>query len=100
MKHVAVSISSVLGMASFAWAGELADPVPMTAPGGEIDVSIGHAAPYVTDMDGDGVCDLLVGQFGEGRLHLYKNAGTKAAPRLAESVWVKAGGEDARIPSG
>ena len=71
MKHAVASMASVLGMASLAWAGELAAPVPLAAPGGEIDVSIGHAAPYVTDMDGDGVCDLLVGQFGEGRLALY-----------------------------
>ena len=42
---------------------ELAPPVRLEAAGAVIDTpTIGHAAPFVGDFDGDGVKDLLVGQ--------------------------------------
>lgn len=41
-----------------------APPVRIEAAGTPIDVTTGHAAPYVYDFDGDGVRDLLVGDFG------------------------------------
>jgi len=67
---------------------------------GLIDVDIGHAAPLVTDFDGDGVPDLLVGQFGDGKLRIYKNVGTAKAPRFDGFSWFKTGEQDGRIPSG
>lgn len=47
---------------------ELAAPVRIEAAGKPIDTDTGHAAPFVGDFDGDGVRDLLVGQFGDGIL--------------------------------
>jgi hypothetical protein len=67
---------------------------------GFIDVDTGHAAPLVVDFDGDGVPDLLVGQYGEGKLRVYKNVGTPSAPRFDSFAWLKAGEKEARIPSG
>jgi hypothetical protein len=67
---------------------------------GLIDVDIGHAAPLVVDFDGDGLPDLLVGQFGEGKLRIYKNVGTASAPRFDSFTWLQAGDKEARIPSG
>jgi hypothetical protein len=67
---------------------------------GLIDVDIGHAAPLVKDFDGDGIPDLLVGQFGEGKLRVYKNVGTAQAPRFDSFTWFKTGEQEARIPSG
>ena len=49
-----------------------------------IDVDVGHAAPFVGDFDGDGRPDLLVGQFGDGKLRIYRNAGDAKAPRFDE----------------
>ena len=65
-----------------------------------IDVDVGHAAPLMVDFDGDGVPDLLVGQFGEGKLRLYKNLGTAKAPRFDGFTWFKAGEQVGKIPSG
>ena len=63
-----------------------------------IDVSIGHATPYVIDWDRDGKPDLLVGQFDGGKLRLYLNQGSKEAPKFDGFTFVQAGGQDASIP--
>ena len=81
-------------------AGELAPPVRLEAGGKPIDTDKGHAAPWVTDFDGDGFQDLLVGQFGGGSLWICRNEGTNAQPRLAAPEKFKQGKEDGRVPSG
>ena len=78
----------------------LGAPVKNLAGGKPIDVEIGHAAPYLLDLDGDGKRDLLVGQFGGGRLRVFVNEGTDAKPRYGKWTYLKAGSEDARVPSG
>jgi hypothetical protein len=79
---------------------ELAPPVRIEAAGKPIDTEVGHAAPFVGDIDGDGVNDLLVGQFGGGILWIYRNIGTNASPKLAAGVKFKDGKEDGRVPTG
>lgn len=80
--------------------GELAAPVRIEAAGKPIDTAVGHAAPFVGDFDGDNVGDLLVGQFGDGILWIYRNEGTAARPKLAVGVKFKDGREDGRVPTG
>jgi len=79
---------------------ELLEPVRLEAAGKPIDTDVGHACPFVGDFDGDGVQDLLVGQFGEGLLRIYRNKGTHAAPELEAGVTFKDGKEDGRVPTG
>jgi hypothetical protein len=79
---------------------DLAPPVRLEAGGKPIDTEIGHAAPFVCDWDGDGVRDLLVGQFGGGILTIYRNEGTNALPKLAAGVKFKQGAKDGTVPSG
>ena len=81
--------------------GELLPPVKVEADGKPIDVErSGHAAPFVGDIDGDGLPDLLVGQFHEGRLRVYRNVGTKGKPRFGAYTWFEAGGEMGKVPVG
>ncbi|MBT5657673.1 MAG: hypothetical protein HOI89_07830, partial [Phycisphaerae bacterium] len=80
-----------------------AEPIRLTANDAVIDVTTGHAAPYVYDFNGDGIRDLLVGEFGDGnfrgdvhisgsaghgwangRLRIYLNSGTNNNPRFTE----------------
>ena len=79
---------------------DLAPPVPLLAAGQPINVDIGHAAPFVADLRGDGKMTLLVGQFGEGKLRLYPITGSKDAPRLGKFEWLQAGGKTATVPAG
>jgi hypothetical protein len=55
----------------------------------------GWAAPCWADIDSDGKKDLLVGQFNQGKINVYKNLG---GGKLAPGAWLKADGIDAEIP--
>ncbi len=75
--------------------------------GKPIDAAGGHAAPCVADLDGDGVRDLLVGQFlWEGptrwgaRIRYFRNRGTDKAPRFLGFTNLKGGDVEARAPTG
>ena len=81
-------------------ATEFLPPVRLEAAGKPIDTAVGHAAPFVADFDGDGVKDLLVGQFGDGILLVYRNVGSNEHPRFAAGVKFKGGGKDGRVPTG
>ena len=75
---------------------ELARPVRI------LEHDIPHAAPFVADIDGDGRQDLLVGHFRVGpfvdaRVKVYRNVGTKKAPRFDDGDWLVAGDADASV---
>jgi hypothetical protein len=71
------------------------------AGGKPIDIERdGHAAPFFGDIDGDGRRDLLVGEYHEGRLRIYRNVGTDREPRFDEPAQLKVGAELGRVPTG
>ena len=100
--------------------GELGAPILLRAGDAPIDVTVGHAAPRFFDFDVDGLKDLLVGEYGTGafprdrlppeiakgtldfeigKLRIYRNVGTAGAPRFADFHYLRAGDEDASIPT-
>jgi hypothetical protein len=79
---------------------DLARPVRLLAGGQPINVDIGHAAPFVADLTGEGKPALLVGQFGGGKLRIYPNSGSKAEPKFDKFAYLQAGGKEASVPSG
>ena len=112
------------GLAVMVSAASAADvlekPFRLIAKGKAIDVTVGHAAPCIIDFDGDGVRDLLVGEFGRGsfpisrlpndpelrkqgfanrKLRIYRNTGTNDKPTYENFEYLSAGGEHASIPS-
>ena len=65
-----------------------------------IDTDVGHAAPLVADFDSDGLNDLLVGQFGDGILKIYRNTGSNSQPQYATGVEFMDGSDgDGRVPT-
>ncbi|MEM7453917.1 MAG: hypothetical protein AAF456_06125 [Planctomycetota bacterium] len=90
----------LLTFTGFCHAQEFKDPVRIFAGGEPVDTDIGHAAPYMYDFDGDGVRDLLVGQFGQGILTIYRNTGTNSTPEFAAGFEFMEGSEDGRVPTG
>ena len=57
----------------------------------------GHAAPALIDLDRDGDLDLLVGQYTDGIVEVYKNTGSDKNPKYEASGKLKAGGEVASV---
>ncbi len=78
--------------------GTLRAPTRLVAADGLIDTgeAWAHSSPWVEDVDGDGVRDLVVGDFS-GLFRFYRNTGTNARPAYAASVNLKAGNEDAKV---
>lgn len=74
-------------------------PFRLEAQGSPIDVEVGHAAPLVIDFDGDQLDDLLVGQFGGGKLRIYRNIGSKDSPQFGPFAWFKANRKIGTIPA-
>jgi hypothetical protein len=87
-----------LGATAHGQSDELAQPIRLTAGDSVIDTGehIAHAGPLVCDHDGDGVADLLVGNF-RGTIQVYRNAGTKTSPRLEAKGLLQADGADAHV---
>jgi len=78
---------------------ELAPPFRIEADGKPIETTIGHAAPFVIDFDGDGVRDLAVGQFGGGTCRLYRNLGSNEKPRFGAFDLLQSEGKPAAMES-
>ena len=71
-------------------------PVRLKADGVPVRVeSPGYAAPCWADIDGDGQEDLLVGQFHQGKIRVYRNLGDG---KLAAGEWLMAEGSVAEVP--
>lgn len=56
-----------------------AAPYNLECAGVTIDVDY-YGAPCVVDWDGDGLKDLIMGQFYYGNIRFYQNEGTNADP--------------------
>jgi len=74
-------------------------PVRLAAADGVIDhgAALAHCGPWVEDVDGDGLKDLIVGDFS-GYFTVYRNEGTDKQPKYAKGEHLQAGGEDAKVP--
>ena len=70
------------------------------ANGIPIQVTTGHADPCVKDWDGDGVQDLLLGQYGGGNIRFYANQDSNDSPVFTTFEYLEADGTPISVPSG
>jgi FG-GAP-like repeat len=75
------------------------NPVRLEADGKIIDTGdkLGHSGPTMADVDGDGVPDLVVGDFS-GQFRVYRNLARTGLPRLGPMSYLMAGGVRAKVP--
>ena len=97
---LATLVATTAVTSTLAAGDELSRPFRVEAGGKPIDVDIGHAAPLVADFDADGNFDLLVGQFGDGKLRIYRNLGDNKTPKFGAYAYFKAGNSDGKVPAG
>ena len=84
-----------------------------TEDGMPLRVDTGCIGVCVRDMDGDGIADLLIGEFGnvlcpgqekvakpyvQGRCRVYKNYGTNERPVYRDFKWIEMNGQPLYVP--
>lgn len=71
---------------------------PIRLKGGDTAIRVeapGYACPTWADVDGDGKKDLIVGQFAQGKMQVFKNLG---GMKFAPGTWLQAEGKVAEVP--
>ncbi len=97
-------VCALVALPTLALGEELQGPVfqdPLKLQAGDAPVAVespGFAAPTLVDLDGDGKRDLVVGQFSQGKLHLFRNEGTDTAPKFAKGTFLLTGDKPALVP--
>ncbi|MBN2587335.1 MAG: hypothetical protein JXA64_11205 [Candidatus Fermentibacteraceae bacterium] len=97
MRNIAVLI--------LAWTFSSGEPVEFTfagdlmCAGSRIDVG-SYAAPVMADWDGDGLQDLLCGQFDYGRIRFYRNEGSPGSPVFNGFMYLLDGAQYLSVPYG
>ena len=88
------------GLVAFAVPPMFRDFEYVFAGANAITVEGGHADPCVMDWDGDGLKDLLLGEFTQGRIRVYANVGTNAEPGFDAWQYLEADGGIITLPYG
>ena len=50
--------------------------------------------PFLVDWNGDGLNDLVIGQFTQGKVRFYPNSGTNQSPVFTTFAYLQADGAD------
>ncbi|MBD3369026.1 hypothetical protein GF402_01530 [Candidatus Fermentibacteria bacterium] len=97
-----IGIALLVGLMAVAFADlpEFSSPFFVQASGVDLVVDGSVPDPYVADWDGDGVKDLIVGQFSQGKIRLYLNSGTNASPVFTTYSFLQADGSDITMSYG
>jgi hypothetical protein len=97
--RICCSVALVAAVCAFASPPIYQNPVFLQAGGVNIDVSY-YGSPCVYDWNGDGLKDLILGEFDYGNIRLYLNSGTNAAPVFTTYTLMEADGVDIALPYG
>ncbi len=67
--------------------------------GNRIDVGY-YGAPCVVDWDGDGLKDLILGQFSSGNIRFYQNIDSNDSPIFTGYRYIQSDGANITLPYG
>jgi hypothetical protein len=101
-----ITVLNIVIVLILSWGSMAKEPtfhigVKLEAAGKPIDVQVGHLVPCVSDWNGDGRKDLLVGRFSGGQILLYLNEGTHEKPVFTqEGQPLQAGGHPISLAAG
>jgi hypothetical protein len=96
MKRLVLSALLLGGGTAFCSAADFEPPVRLKVGNAAIRVeSPGYAAPCWADLKGDGKKQLLVGQFNQGKIRVFKHQG---AEKFTSGTWLQAEGKVAEVP--
>jgi len=96
MKRLLLSALVLGGGAALCSAADFEPPVRLKVGEAAIRVeSPGYAAPCWADLPGGGKKQLLVGQFNQGKIQVFKHLG---AEKFASGNWLQAEGKVAEVP--
>ena len=96
MKRLVLGALLLGGSTALCSAAEFQPPVRLKAGDTAVRVeSPGYAAPCLADLDADGTKELLVGQFKDGKIRVFKHLD---AEKLEPGEWLQASGEVAQVP--
>lgn len=96
MKRLLLSALLLGSGTTFCSAADFEPPLRLKAGQAAIRVeSPGYAAPCWADLHGDGKMHLLVGQFNQGKIRVFKHLGGE---KLAAGAWLQAEGKTAEVP--
>ena len=96
MKRLLLSALLLGGGTALCSAAEFEPPIRLKVGDAAIRVeSPGYAAPGWADINGDGKKHLLVGQFHQGKIRVFKHLG---AEQFAPGDWLQAEGKVAEVP--
>lgn len=99
-KTCVIIFTCLIAVSMYAQVPTFANYFNITANGSPIVVPLGCASPCIYDWDGDGVKDLLFGQFTSGKVQFWKNHGTNSAPSFTTGSYIQADGVDISVSSG
>ncbi len=74
-----ITLTLLAAAVAMAWMPDWQPSYQLTCAGTFIDVGY-YGAPCVVDWDGDGLKDLVLGQFTNGNINFYRNEGTNENP--------------------
>lgn len=94
-------VSVVLLLCGFAMASapEFGPYSWIEATGGKIDVGY-YGAPCIADWNNDGLKDLVLGQFTNGKIRFYANSNTNILPIFTSYTFIQSDGTDIILPAG
>ena len=98
LRLLRIALTLVWGVTAIA-AESFHKPVRLEADDQPIDTgkAWGHSGPCLADVDGDGLKELVVGDFS-GKFRLYRNVGSKKEPKLTSADYLMADGKMAEVP--